>query len=412
MLKIAFNRPFLTGNEINYINDVLSGGKICGNGVYTQKCQNFFKERLGSRKCLLTTSCTDALEMCAMLADIKPGDEVIVPSYTFVSTALAFTRQGAKVVFADSLATHPCIDPAGIEQLITPKTKAIIVVHYAGVACDMDAFKKIAHEHNLLLIEDAAQAVDSYYINREGDPVVDFFKANSSKGDGAKSCNINKDVTEDCKKLPLGSIGDLAAFSFHETKNIQCGEGGLLAINNQSLVRRAEILWEKGTNRAEFFRGEINKYGWVDTGSSFLPNEYTAAFLWAQLEQMTQIQQRRRELWNRYYNNLYSKTPLKMPFLPGYATNNAHMFYVTTQTPAERTALIQHLKDNGINAVFHYLSLHKSRFAVDNGMGGANLPMAYYYTDCLLRLPLFGALTEQEVDYVTKNIIEFYNNNL
>lgn len=392
MLKIAFNRPFLTGNEINYINDVLSGGKICGNGVYTQKCQNFFREWLGSRKCLLTTSCTDALEMCAMLADIKPGDEVIVPSYTFVSTALAFTRQGAKVVFADSLTSHPCVDPESVERLITPRTKAVVVVHYAGVACDMDVFKRIAREHNLLLIEDAAQAVDSYYLSKD-----DISKKDVSKEDAGK---------EGC---PLGSIGDLAAFSFHETKNIQCGEGGLLSINNPSLVRRAEILWEKGTNRAEFFRGEINKYGWVDTGSSFLPNEYTAAFLWAQLEQMTQIQQRRKELWNRYYNNLFGKTPLKMPFLPYYATNNAHMFYVTTQTPAERTALIQHLKDNGINAVFHYLSLHKSKFAVDNGMGGANLPMADYYTDCLVRLPLFGALTGQEVDYVTKSIIDFYN---
>lgn len=392
MLKIAFNRPFLTGNEINYINDVLKGGKICGNGAYTQKCQNFFKERLGSRKCLLTTSCTDALEMCAMLADIKPGDEVIVPSYTFVSTALAFTRQGARVVFADSLTSHPCVDPESVERLITPKTKAVVVVHYAGVACDMDVFKRIAREHNLLLIEDAAQAVDSYYLSKD-----DISKKDVSKEDAGK---------EGC---PLGSIGDLAAFSFHETKNIQCGEGGLLSINNPSLVRRAEILWEKGTNRAEFFRGEINKYGWVDTGSSFLPNEYTAAFLWAQLEQMTQIQQRRKELWNRYYNNLFGKTPLKMPFLPDYATNNAHMFYVTAQTPAERTALIQHLKDNGINAVFHYLSLHKSKFAVDNGMGGANLPMADYYTDCLVRLPLFGALTGQEVDYVTKSIIDFYN---
>ena len=392
MLKIAFNRPFLTGNEINYINDVLSGGKICGNGVYTQKCQNFFREWLGSRKCLLTTSCTDALEMCAMLADIKPGDEVIVPSYTFVSTALAFTRQGAKVIFADSLTSHPCVDPESVERLITPRTKAVVVVHYAGVACDMDVFKRIAREHNLLLIEDAAQAVDSYYLSKD-----DISKKDVSKEDAGK---------EGC---PLGSIGDLAAFSFHETKNSQCGEGGVLAINNPSLVRRAEILWEKGTNRAEFFRGEINKYGWVDTGSSFLPNEYTAAFLWAQIEQMRQIQQWRKELWNRYYNNLYGKTPLKMPFLPYYATNNAHMFYVTTQTPAERTALIQHLKDNGINAVFHYLSLHKSKFAVDNGMGGANLPMADYYTDCLVRLPLFGALTGQEVDYVTKSIIDFYN---
>lgn len=380
MLEIAFNRPFLTGREVNYINEVLSGGKICGNGNYTQRCQNLFLERLGSKKCLLTTSCTDALEMCALLADIKPGDEVIVPSYTFVSSALAFTRQGAKVVFADSLATHPNVDPVDVERLITPKTKAIVVVHYAGVACRMDAFKRLARENGLLLIEDAAQAVDSFYISESGE------------------------------RSPLGSIGDLAAFSFHETKNIQCGEGGLLAINNPSLVRRAEIIWEKGTNRAEFFRGEINKYGWVDTGSSFLPNEYTAAFLWAQLEQMQQIQQRRREIWNRYYNNLKDSTPLTLPFIPEYATNNAHMFYVTTATPRERTELIKHLKENGINAVFHYLSLHKSKYAVDNGMGGAELAMADYYTDCLLRLPLFGALTDSEVDYVTDKITEFYRN--
>lgn len=406
MLKIAFNRPFLTGNEINYINDVLSGGKICGNGVYTQKCQNFFREWLGSRKCLLTTSCTDALEMCAMLADIKPGDEVIVPSYTFVSTALAFTRQGARVIFADSLTSHPCVDPESVERLITPRTKAVVVVHYAGVACDMDVFKRIAREHNLLLIEDAAQAVDSYYITRE-----DASKTDASTDNVSNGTNISETVVKGFKRLPLGSIGDLAAFSFHETKNIQCGEGGVLAINNPSLVRRAEILWEKGTNRAEFFRGEINKYGWVDTGSSFLPNEYTAAFLWAQIEQMRQIQQWRKELWNRYYNNLFGKTPLKMPFLPDYATNNAHMFYVTTKTPAERTELIKYLKERGINAVFHYLSLHKSKFAIDNGMGGAELPLADYYTDCLVRLPLFGTLTEQEVDYVTEKVIDFYNHN-
>lgn len=380
MLEVAFNRPFLTGNEIDYIKEVLLGGKICGNGSYTQRCQILFLERLGSKKCLLTTSCTDALEMCALLADIRPGDEVIVPSYTFVSSALAFARQGAKVVFADSFSTHPNVDPAEVERLITPKTKAIVVVHYAGVACQMDAFKRLARENGLLLIEDAAQAVDSYYTSDDGE----------------------------CR--PLGSIGDLAAFSFHETKNIQCGEGGLLAINNPSLVRRAEIIWEKGTNRAEFFRGDINKYGWVDTGSSFLPNEYTAAFLWAQLEQMQPIQQRRREIWNRYYNNLKDRTPLNLPFIPDYATNNAHMFYVTTATPVERAELIKYLKENGVNAVFHYLSLHKSKFAVDNGMGGAELPMADYYTDCLLRLPLFGALTDEEIDYVTNKILEFYRN--
>ena len=234
MTKVPFNKPYLTGKEAHYMYQAVYGGKISGNGIFTKKCQEYFENQYGFKKSLLTTSCTDALEMCAILANIQSGDEVIVPSYTFVSTALAFVRQGAKIIFADSCSDNPNIDVSRIESLITPKTKAIVPVHYAGVACDMDAIMALSQKYNLLVIEDAAQAIDSYYKGR-----------------------------------PLGSIGHLAAFSFHETKNIISGEGGMLAINDDRFIRRAEIIWEKGTNRAEFFRGEVNKYGWVDTGSSF-----------------------------------------------------------------------------------------------------------------------------------------------
>ena len=262
---IPFNKPYLTGKEAHYMYQAVYTGKLSGNGVFTKKCQNFFEEKCGFKKALLTTSCTDALEMCAILCNVQPGDEVIVPSYTFVSSALAFVRQGAKIVFADSMASNPNIDADKLEALITPKTKVIVPVHYAGVACDMDKIMEIANRHNLFVVEDAAQAIDSYYKGR-----------------------------------PLGSIGHLSAFSFHETKNIIAGEGGLLAINDERFIRRAEIIWEKGTNRSEFFRGEVNKYGWVDTGSSFLPSEVIAAFLWAQLENMEEIQKMRRHT-NRYY---------------------------------------------------------------------------------------------------------------
>ena len=249
---IPFNKPFCTGNEIGLINKVILNGKFSGNGHYTHLCHQYFQEKYGFKKCLLTTSCTDALEMCAILTGVGFGDEVIIPSYTFVSTALAFVRQGATIVFADSLKDNPNIDPDSIERAITAKTKAIVIVHYAGFACDMDRITDIANKHSIMLIEDAAQAIDSYYTS----PKTNIRKA-------------------------LGSIGDVSAFSFHETKNIQCGEGGLLVINNESLIGRAETIWEKGTNRAEFFRGEVNKYEWVDFGSSFLPSEYTAAFLYA-----------------------------------------------------------------------------------------------------------------------------------
>lgn len=373
MKIIPFNKVWLTGEESTYISRTLAAGKTCGNGEFTRKCESFFSGKLGGGKCLLTTSCTDALEMCAMLADIKPGDEVIVPSYTFVSTALAFVRQGARIVFADSRVDNPCIDEQALEALVTSRTRAIVPVHYAGIACDMDVILEVAARHDLLVIEDAAQAVDSFYKGR-----------------------------------PLGTIGHFAAFSFHETKNVQCGEGGMLVVNDPRFMKRAEVLWEKGTNRAEFFRGEINKYGWVDTGSSFLPAEYVSAFLWAQLEHLDDIQHKRKAIWNTYYENLQGISRLSLPVLPDYATNNAHAFYAVCRTPEERTALIAYLKERGIHSVFHYLSLHKSSFAVKSHWDGVELPQADRYTDCLLRLPLFYELTEEEILYICRTVRSFY----
>lgn len=370
---IDFNRPYLTGREAHYMYQAVMKGKLSGNGEFTKRCQSFFEERYGFKKCLLTTSCTDALEMAAILCDIQPGDEVIVPSYTFVSSALAFVREGAKIVFADSMECNPNIDAEKIEALITPKTKVIVPVHYAGVACDMDKIMEIANKHNLIVVEDAAQAIDSYYKGR-----------------------------------PLGSIGHLSAFSFHETKNIIAGEGGMLAINDERFIRRAEIIWEKGTNRAEFFRGEVNKYGWVDTGSSFLPSEVVAAFLWAQLEELDNIQNRRKLLWNKYYEllkPLADKGMFTLPDVPEYATNNAHMFYLVCNNLEERTALIKKIKENGAQAVFHYLSLHSSEYYKDKH-DGRELPNCDRYADCLVRLPLFYELEEKQVDYITDVINE------
>lgn len=373
---IPFNKPFLTGNETTYISDAVASGKISGNGRYTQKCQRFFEETYGFQKALLTTSCTDALEMAALLIDCKPGDEVIVPSYTFVSSALAFVREGARIVFADSKQHHPNLDVASLAALITPKTKAIVVVHYAGVAVDMDPVMALAKQHNLFVIEDAAQAIDASY-----------------------------------KGKPLGSIGHLACFSFHETKNIISGEGGMLAINDASFIDRAEILWEKGTNRASFFRGEINKYGWIDTGSSFLPSEIVAAFLYAQLENLEGIQAKRTSIWKRYYEKLHplqEAGKLQLPNLPDYASNNAHMFYVVCPSLQQRTALIAHLKNDGVHAVFHYLSLHKSDFHLKNNDLVA-LPNADRFTDTLLRLPFYYELSEQQQDTVIESIHRFFS---
>ncbi len=384
-MHTPFNKPHLTGKEAHYMYQAVYNGKLSGNGEFTKKCQQFFESRYGFKKSLLTTSGTDALEMCAMLCDLKPGDEVIVPSYTFVSTALAFLREGAKVVFADSMNRNPNLDAETLESLITPRTKVIVPVHYAGVACDMDAIMSIAEKHNLLVVEDAAQAIDSYWKPLPTSP----------QGE---------------EKKPLGSIGHLAAFSFHETKNITAGgEGGLLVVNDERFIRRAEIIWEKGTNRAEFFRGEVNKYGWVDTGSSFLPAEINAAFLWAQLENLDEIQSKRKQLWNCYYEQLKplaEKGCFAMSDIPDYATNNAHMFYLTLPSLEARTALIRHLKEKGILAVFHYLSLHSSPFYHDKH-DGRQLPHCDRYADTLVRLPMYYDLSMDEVSAICTTIKEF-----
>ena len=365
---IPFNRPYMTGRETEYIRRAVESGKISGNGEYTKKCQSFFEERYGFGKCLLTTSCTDALEMAAILTDVGQGDEVIVPSYTFVSSALAFVRQGAKIVFCDSCRDNPNINPAEIEKLITPRTKVIVPVHYAGVACDMDAIMDIARRHHLLVVEDAAQAIDSFYVGKDG------------------------------VRRPLGSIGHLAAFSFHETKNIIAGEGGMLVVNDSRFVRRAEIIWEKGTNRAEFFRGEVNKYGWVDTGSSFLPSEIVSAFLWAQLENLDRIQTSRLKIWNAYREGLTTlahKGVFSFPDIPVYATNNAHMFYLVFPDLMRRSDFISRMKAHEIMCVFHYLALHLSAY-YEPRHDGRPLPNCDRFADCLVRLPMWVGLDEHQ----------------
>ena len=365
---IHFNRPHMTGKETEYIRQAVEGGKLSGNGEFTKRCQRFFEERYGFRKCLLTTSGTDALEMAAILTGVGPGDEVIVPSYTFVSTALAFIRCGAKVVFADSREDEPNIDATKIESLVTPRTKVIVPVHYAGCACDMDAIMDIAKRHDLLVVEDAAQAVDSWY------------RSGRETGDAR----------------PLGGIGHLGCFSFHETKNIIAGEGGMLTINDERFVRRAEIIWEKGTNRAEFFRGEVNKYGWVDIGSSFLPTEIVSAFLWAQLEHLDEIQAERKRIWERYWEELEDlrrKTGdlIGLPKIPDYATNNAHMFYLLFPDLAKRSDFIAKMKARDILTVFHYQPLHSSAY-YQGQHDGRELPNCDRYADTLVRLPLYYGL--------------------
>lgn len=375
---ITFNKPYLTGKEAHYMYQAVYTGKLSGNGYFTKKCQKFFEEKYGFKKCLLTTSGTDALEMCAMLCNLQPGDEVIVPSYTFVSTALAFLREGATVVFADSMGSNPNLDVEKIESLITPRTRVIAPVHYAGVACDMDTIMAVAEKHNLIVVEDAAQAIDSYYRGK-----------------------------------PLGACGHLGAFSFHETKNITAGgEGGLLTINDERFIRRSEILWEKGTNRAEFFRGAVNKYGWVDMGSSFLPAEINAAFLWAQLENLEDIQAKRKKLWAQYFaglQTLAAEGKIRLPQIPGYATNNAHMFYIVCRNLEERSGLIKFLKEHEVTAPFHYLSLHKSDYYLNHSDLHPNLPYCDMYADCLVRLPMFYELELEEVDCVVGLIKNYYN---
>ena len=375
---IPFNKPYFSGKELKYLEEVCHSTTMSGNGDFTKKCHTFFEQKYGFKKCLLATSGTDALEMCAMLCNLKPGDEVIVPSYTFVSTALAFLREGAKVVFADSSAENPNMEVEQIEPLINEKTKVIAVVHYAGVACDMDAIMALAEKHNLLVVEDAAHCIDSFYKGR-----------------------------------PLGSIGHLGAFSFHETKNISSGEGGMCVINDERFVRRAEIIWEKGTNRAEFFRGAVNKYGWVDMGSSFLPAEINAAFLWAQLENLDDIQAKRKKLWEQYFVGLQTLAGqgfFRLPQIPSYATNNAHMFYIVCRSLEERSGLIKFLKEHDVLAPFHYLALHKSEYYVHHSDSIPELPNCDMYADCLVRMPMFYELELEQVDYICGLIKEYYHN--
>ncbi|WP_034890258.1 dTDP-4-amino-4,6-dideoxygalactose transaminase [Gillisia sp. Hel_I_29] len=371
---IPFNKPYFTGNESRYIEEAVKSGKISGNGNFTKRCQHFFEQEFGFNKCLLTTSCTDALEMAAILLDIQLGDEVIMPSYTFVSTANAFVLRGAKIIFADSKNTYPGFDEHSLERLITPRTKAIVPVHYAGVACNMDLIMDLAKKYDLFVVEDAAQAIGAYYTDRNG---------------------IQK---------ALGSIGHLAAFSFHETKNIISGEGGMLVINDDNFVERAEIIWEKGTNREQFFRGEINKYEWVDIGSSFLPSEIVAAFLWAQLENIESIQQKRLQLWNTYNEELKdwaSQNEIRLPFIPEYASNNAHMFYLVCKSLEQRSRLIEFLRENEILAVFHYVSLHSSEYYRKNNEY-FQLSNSDIYTERLVRLPFFFELEINKVIDVLK----------
>ncbi|OYU81332.1 MAG: dTDP-4-amino-4,6-dideoxygalactose transaminase [Flavobacterium sp. BFFFF1] len=375
-MAIPFNKPYLTGNETRYIENAVKTGKISGNGHYTKLCQDYFERTYGIHKCLLTTSCTDALEMAAILIDIQPGDEVIMPSYTFVSTANAFVLRGAKIVFADSGEDNPNMNCELIEALITDRTKAIVPVHYAGMACDMDKIMSLSVKYNLFVIEDAAQAVDSFYLGEDG------------------------------TKKALGTIGHLAAFSFHETKNIISGEGGMLAINDVQFSKRAEIIWEKGTNRSAFFRGEIDKYGWVDVGSSFLPSEIIAAFLWAQLENLERIQDKRNSLWRDYFDRLGTwaeANGILLPVVPEFATNNSHMMYLICKSAAQRTLLIEYLKAADILAVFHYISLHRSPFYLKKH-DGRLLAQSDRYSDCLLRLPLYFEL---DVNPVIERLIHF-----
>ncbi len=362
---MKFNIPYLSGKEKEYVSQAIESRNISGDGAFTKKCQSWFESKFDLKKTFLTTSCTDALEMAAILLDIKAGDEVIVPSFTFVSTANAFLLRGARIVFADSTSDSPNMDVGALETLITKNTKAILVMHYAGFACDMDKIMSLANKHNLYVVEDAALALGT---NHNG--------------------------------KPLGSFGHLAAFSFHETKNISCGEGGILVVNDEQFVKRAEIIREKGTNRGAFFRGEIDKYGWTDIGSSFLPSDLLAAYLYAQLEAFDHIQQSRMKIWKLYYEGLKG---IEQITLPSSKEHNASIFYFTCRSLEERSKLISHLKRNNIPASFHYQALHKSTFA----KSGESLPNSEKYSDTLVRLPLYVDLKESEIQTVIKRINEF-----
>ncbi|MBQ7359879.1 MAG: dTDP-4-amino-4,6-dideoxygalactose transaminase [Lachnospiraceae bacterium] len=373
---INFNVPPYTGKELEYVSQAVANHKICGDGEFTRKCNAWFEEKTGTAKCLLTTSCTHATEMAALLANIKEGDEVIMPSYTFVSTADAFVLRGATVVFVDIRPDTMNIDENLIEDAITERTKAIVPVHYAGVSCEMDKIMDIAKRHNLIVIEDAAQGVMSTY-----------------------------------KGQPLGTIGDFGAYSFHETKNYSMGEGGALLIKHEKDIEDAEIIREKGTNRSKFFRGQIDKYTWVNYGSSYLPSDMNAAYLYAQLEIAEQINDARLAIWNRYYERLQ---PLKeagkieLPIVPENCVHNAHMFYIKAKDLEERTAFINFLKEKGVMSVFHYVPLHSAPAGVKYGRFHGEDKYTTKESERLARLPLYYGLTMEQVDYICDTVIEFY----
>lgn len=370
-MKIPFNRAYYKGNELKYVESSLASGPTSGDGVFTKKVQSFFDIKYGFRNSLLTTSCTSALEMTALLSNIKPGDEVIIPSFTFVSSANPFILRGAKIIFIDSSIQNPNMDISLIKEAISEKTKAIVVVHYAGIACDIDEIFSIIKGKDIILIEDAAQCFDSFY-----------------------------------KGKPLGSFGHFSTFSFHETKNISCGEGGLLVVNDINYINRAKIIREKGTNRHEFLNGMVDKYGWVDIGSSFLPSDILSAVLFAQLEKADLIQNKRKLLWDHYYSNLSylcTQSEILMPIIPDYATNNAHMFYLVFPNEEMRDRVIKKLKENSITASFHYQSLHKSKFFLEKNKY-VDLPYSDRYSKCLLRLPLFYDLDFAQIDKISEII--------
>ncbi|MFW5975030.1 MAG: dTDP-4-amino-4,6-dideoxygalactose transaminase [Bacteroidota bacterium] len=374
MIKIPFNKPYFTGKEAHNVGKCAYTGKISGNGYYTNECHRFFESRFGFERVLLTSSCTDALEMAALLCDIQPGDEVIMPSYTFVSTANAFALRGARIVFADVEKAIPNIDLAQVKALITPKTKAVVVVHYGGVAVDMDKLMELADRNNLFVVEDAAHALDSYY-----------------------------------KGKALGSFGHFGTFSFHETKNIICGEGGMLAVNDSRFIEKAEIIWEKGTNRAAFYRGEVEEYNWVDLGSSFLPSDLTAAFLYSQLAEMEDIQKKRIRIWNTYHQRLKTLREagkLDYPDIPDFATLNGNMFYILMSGRKSRDELIAYLKQHEVLAVFHYLPLHESPYYKEKHDGRA-LPNTRRFSDTIVRLPFYVELSKKDIIHVCQLIEDF-----
>lgn len=361
MYEIPFNRPYQTGNEWAYIQDAINEGKLSGNGKYTRKCQRFFEKKYGFGKAFLTHSCTQALEMAALLLGLGPGDEVILPSYAYVSTANAFALRGCSLVFADCRPDYPAIDETKIQRLISSRTKALVIVHYGGVACNMEMIADLVEENGIFLIEDAAAAIDAYY------------------------------VSLDARKIPLGSMGHLATFSFHETKNISCGEGGMLVVNEASFFDRAEEIWNRGTNRKSFDQGSSNAYEWVSLGSAFAPSEINAAWLWAQLEQLENIRKKRKIIWDWYYQNIHSLLPgfeIEKPIVPIFAAHNYHVFYLLCKAEAGREQLINHLKNKGILSVFHYQCLHQSPH-FRSQYQGEPLIYAERYQDRLLRLPLF-----------------------